>query len=528
MTTFMQAATSHDAQTVNGAVSHSTSGSSILDYFYKVGSYRGRSQEAVNADMGSIFGEDERLALKVVLYNRLITRRPHGQDIVARGQGNRDEFIKSLNWLRVNRAHLYDRIVPLLPVFGCWKDMWYDSPVTNAYHYVDPSVVATAIRYLSSHSKEHDNLYHLQMIAKYLPRPKSASNRKNERHARQQNWISQLRFILGWSGNQYRKFKSNPNFTAHNWQRQMSANQWDKIDFNTIPGKALTNLVSGKALSKHNIEAQYLKWIQSKPVANFTGYVYELYKKADTRKRNAVQTHTYNAQFNKLLEVACKDVNPDLLNAGVLCALDTSGSMQLAAADNATAFDICVSLGIFFSSLINGHFANHVLMFDDKSRFLKLQGTFCDKVDKINNANVAWGSTNFQSCIDEIVRVRKENPNVPIEEYPKVLLVVSDMQFNPVLSSKTNEEEAQNKLAQVGLPPMTFIWWQVNASYGKDVPSKMDTPGTVLISGFDGSIVTTILGGKEKKTSDGQTQLSTPYEQMLSVLSQPIFELLNR
>ena len=39
------------------------------------------------------------------------------------------------------------------------------------------------------------------------------------------------------------------------------------------------------------------------------------------------------------------------------------------------------------------------------------------------------GSTNFQSVVDEIVRIRKSNPNIPLEDYPSTLLVVSDMQF---------------------------------------------------------------------------------------------------
>src|SRR6185436_11250156 len=115
----------------------------------------------------------------------------------------------------------------------------------------------------------------------------------------------------------------------------------------------------------------------------------------------------------------------------------------------------------------------------------------------------AMGSTNFQSVIDELIRVRTQNPNIPLEEFPKVILGVSDMQFNPTdhdiygrRGRTTNHEAALKKLNAVGLNP-SFIFWQVNGSYAGDVPVKMDEPGVHLISGFDPAIVTAILGGEQ-------------------------------
>jgi hypothetical protein len=81
---------SHDSLTHNGAVTHSTSGSALLDYFAKSGTYRGRDEVVVASDMASIFGEDEQLALKSVLYNRMVTRKVqgfHATDVIQKGQG---------------------------------------------------------------------------------------------------------------------------------------------------------------------------------------------------------------------------------------------------------------------------------------------------------------------------------------------------------------------------------------------------------------------------------------------------------
>lgn len=532
MNAFTKALQSHDARTKNDALSHSTSDSALLDYFAKVGSYRGRPESEVNASMASIFADDMSLALKMVFYNRLITRKPKSYNVVARGQGNKDEFIKSVKWLEHNYPKLLYKNLWLIPVVGCWKDLWYDS-ATGFYHYIEFEEVARLVKAGLA------NDYYRPLIAKYLPQIKSRSKQTNERLKRQSRFARRLAAYLGWSERDYRKFKASPENTAHKFQRDMCSNRWDALNFDHIPGKALFNLLrTGKdkqtSLARHSIEGKYVDWIKSKPVANFSGYVYELY--AAAKKRSGIaQKYTYDAQFRKLLEVARQDINPTLLEKGVLCALDTSGSMECEVAGKVQAVDICVSLGIFFSSFLKGEFADTVVMFDSQSRTLKLKGEFCDKVDQIKGQAVAWGSTNFQSVIDEIVRVRTQRPDIPLEDYPKVLLVVSDMQHNPaergmVGNEQTNYEAAMNKLAAVGLPKMSIIWWQVSGRYASDVPNKMDDEGVVLISGFDPSIVTSILGGEKKvvdeRTGEIKTVQLTPYEQMVKALDQEVLNQL--
>jgi hypothetical protein len=83
------------------------------------------------------------------------------------------------------------------------------------------------------------------------------------------------------------------------------------------------------------------------------------------------------------------------------------------------------------------------------------------------------------------------------------------------------------KLRAVGLPDMTIIWWQVNGQFTGDVPSTMFDNGTVLISGFDGAIVTTLLGGMEEVVDKvtGEKRKRTPEEMMELALDQ---EILNK
>ena len=54
--------------------------------------------------------------------------------------------------------------------------------------------------------------------------------------------------------------------------------EYDKINWNLIPGRALNLIANSKFLTNHNLEEEYVKWLMEQPTAKFTGYVYELAK----------------------------------------------------------------------------------------------------------------------------------------------------------------------------------------------------------------------------------------------------------
>lgn len=525
---FLQASRSFDAVTENLAVSHSTTDSDLLDYFFKVGSYRGRDESAVHGDMAKIWNEDKLTALKILFYLRMITRKTTGgffeSEKVQRGLGAKDEFIKGLKYFEMIAPETLYKNLWLVPVVGSWKDLWYDSPVTNYSFYVNTDEVYQLVR------RGMQNDYDRQLIAKYLPRIRSKKNVKSERHERMNEFARGFCKFMKWSEKDYRHFKSNPKNTAHLWQRQMCGNLWDSINFGKISGKALFNLTFQKGkdnkttFERHNLTDKYINWIKKQPVAKFTGYIYELFSKISDNP-SLVERITADKQFDGLIATAKKDTTEGL-QGNIWCALDTSSSMTDIVTQDISAYAICVSLGIFFSTLNEGAFKDHVVMFDDHSTIMKLSGTFTDKVNQIKSTNTARGSTNFQSVIDEIVRVRKSNPSIPVEEYPKTLLVVSDMQFNPTNGNlETNYQSAMRKLKKVGLPDIKIIWWSVIGKptvRAKDFVNKASDTGVAMLSGFDGSVVSLILGGEQEVVDEktGKKRQLTPYENMMKALNQ--------
>lgn len=518
MNQFLKAVNSYDAYTENGAVSHSTTGDNLLDYFSKCGSHRDRDLSDVYADVSKILAESPKIALQILFYLRTITRKHHDiTDTVQRGQGNRDEFRKAMSWIAKHRPELFNKNMWLIPQVGCWKDLFHK----DLEPFINKDELIALIR------KGLADEYHATLLAKYLPKIRSKRNTHNDEHVRKNELARAICRELGWSERDYRHFKRSGK--SHQFQRDMCNGNWAGLDFSRIPGKALLSLATTKGrdglttLERHKIEDSYAEWLESQPVAKFNGYPYELLKKFcngySVQNLSRVSKLTIDRQFDNLIKTAKKDAEG--ITGNVWCAIDTSASMSALVTPGLSAYQICVALGVYFSSLNEGAFKDNVIMFDKRSRKLQLRGSFVDKVTQIVTTNTAWGNTNFQSVIDEIVRVRKNNPNIPIEDYPETLLVVSDMQFDPSCDNKTNYESAMDKLQAVGLPKIKVIWWYVT-SRGKDFPAKLDDEGCTLIGGFDGAIVSSILGGEVTTIDEdtGEERALNPYENMLKALNQ--------
>ena len=265
------------AYTWNGAVSNATTGTekfvAILDYFAKAGTYTCRPQELVDKDMGQIFSDDAATALQIVFGLRLITRQPlsvEGIEEVQTGYGRKDEFYKSIVWLHHNHPDMLYRNLHLIPVFGCWKDLLQE-PLIQVL--------------------ERENVYALikeslqnPLLLKYLPQIRSKSHIRSDRDAQRVAWAKGLCRYLQISEKEYRQLKkSGP---AHHWQRQMSSQQWDKINFSGIPGKAmfLHNSQHGRdkktVFERHDQVARLTEWVLQQQTVKFTGYPYELTRAA--------------------------------------------------------------------------------------------------------------------------------------------------------------------------------------------------------------------------------------------------------
>lgn len=526
---FINALNTAQAYTENGAISNYTTGSKFADQFGKAGNYRDRDLKEVFADQEALWNENPEMALRFIFYLCMITRKvkvneEYVTDKVQKGQGARDESFKRLLWLAKYHQDVFNNNIWLLPVIGSWKDVW-------TLMFLDVELEVYAINrevmfVLLAEGMKIDA--HVNNIKKYMPRIKSSSKWLTDWTRITTALAKEFADYMHWKYiKQYNKFKSSG--TAHEFQKLMCSQKYDHIRWNLIPGKALLNIVNSKFLKRHDLTENYLTWLDTKGTVPFNGYVFELLNA--WRKTNGKQAKiiTLNKQFDRLIETAEADGK---VQGNTWVALDTSGSMMAQTSAGVSAYDMCISLGIYFASLNKGAFHKNVVMFDDTSRILQLKGDFCDMANSIVCASTAWGSTNFQSIIRLMCRVRKEHPEIPIEDFPTTILVVSDMQFNPVGGNiETNYQAAKSMLSNYFpkeyVDSIKFVWWDCISRCKNDFPATIDDSGCYFLSGFDGAIISLLLG-VDYETNEGEKKAMPSQEELMKMaLSQEILQQLS-
>lgn len=531
--------------TANGAEAFNDTQSDLVNYFANCNNLK-RKYEEVELDLNKCWEENPALTLKLIGYIRAITRTSSNHKLPIKGLGLKNEGRLALKWLYINHIDIFHKNLNNFIEFGCWQDLWHKDLIG----WVDNKdyIVANYIAF---------SLIANNLCRKYLPRHKSLSNLLKNTKSRETIIFKQKRnkgltlvvdclskIYNGEIFNMKSLMKLKVNGTAHKWQQLISNSNFNDIDFNSVPGKVLTWMTKetnkGSFLSRHNLEDKYIAWLETKESLNNTSYIYELVKQAielysdyNPKSLSKIQKYTIEKQIQSILNKA------ELSNLNVMPVLDTSGSMACGVCEgsNVSALDVCLSLGIYFSMLQKGSFKDNVIAFDTTSRFIRLSGSYLDRLQAILKHNDFMGSTNFQSVIDLIVRTRTNNPSIPIQDYPDVYLVISDMAFNETSNSyynlntpnNTNHSVAVGRLTNVDLPQPLFIWYNVS-SYGNDnFQNHKDDNGIMMLSGFDPSTVDRLMSKDfqlkfEEKYKKSIKEI-TAYETMIETLNQDYLNL---
>lgn len=515
--------------TENGALSYTSMGSELLDQFGHSGTYMGRQIETVFNDQELLFEQNELMALRFPFYLRMITRKVRVNkefvtDKVQKGQGLRDESFKRLLYVAKFRPSDFYRNIWVLPMIGSWKDiftlMFYDQ-IMNV-NVIDMKIMYT----LLAQGIKCDE--HRELIKKYMPRIESVKKCKTDWTKFGNEVAMDFAQFVGWTEKEYNEFKSSG--VAHDFQKKICGGMYDKLNWNAIPGKALSLITSSKFLSKHNLVNSYTEWITNQPIAKFNGYVHDLGVEVMNNGRTMpyYKEVTIDKQFNSLINTIKEE---GTFKENVLCALDTSGSMHWDTLNNKKGLmpiTVALSLGLYFSELNQGYFHRKAMLFDNTSRFITMHGEMFSQRMRELLSTCAMGGTNFQSIIDELCNFRRKNGKVPLEDYPTTILVVSDMQFNPTEKNvETNYQAMKRKLYEVFptefVDKMKFVWWFCTSRSGvQDYPTTMEDGGSYVFSGFDGAILSLLLGKEvEEKVEKKQPSME---EIVFDALNQEILQ----
>lgn len=452
MSTFVNAVVNQEARTTNGMKARKGTASKCVDLFYKIGASRGKD---ITKDFAAAYAEDSETALRIAAW----ARDARG------GAGERELFRQILKYLEKTSVQDAMRLMSKAPELGRWDDvMVFDSPFLKQMSF---EMVKNALA-------EGNGL-----AAKWTPR--------------KGKFAAELRSYLDWSPKFYRKRLVELTNVV---EQKMCAKEWDQINFSHVPSVAA---------------ARYKKAFYRNATEAYSAYVAELVKDPKDRtmdvKVNAgavypydvikgVNNYYWNANFNAtergLIVKQWEALENFIGDANVLPLVDVSGSMCCPAGTNAsvTCMDVAVSLGLYCADKNKGKFKDTFLTFSGTPELLHLKGDVLAKAAQMVKSNWAM-NTDLVAAMNKILSVAKEG-NVPQEEMPDMLLIMSDMQFDHCASFDDSAMEMiRRKFETAGYEVPKIVFWNINSH--SNVPVKYDESGVALVSGFSPSIMKAVL-----------------------------------
>ena len=495
--TGLQTATNF-THTENGALTHKSTMSHLLDMFAMGAAYRNRSDSDVILLFREAYAEDPVYALKCLFYIR----------DVRGGQGERRFFRVCMKDLATQDTDAVLRNLKNIPEFGRWDDV---------FTLIGTPVQKEALAFVREQLTLDVQCKTPSLLAKWMPSENTSSEATRKTAAI-------VRKSLGMTHKQYRKTLSILRKRINVLERLMSEGRWDEIEFDKIPSKA--GLKYKNAFARHDIErmkrdpqvqsyADFAKDTTTKVNAG-TLYPYEVVAKARNVARMAMD-NTDRLMVNKYWENLTDYFKGKTFNG--LAVVDTSGSMTWSGGD-ACPLNVAISLGLYCAERANGPFAGHYVSFASHPQLIKTEGVdFVDKVYRIYRTNLC-DNTNIEATFDLLLNTALAN-GCSQEDLPQNLIVISDMEFDVArgyygrqTNSKTLMENIRNKWAAHGYRMPHLIYWNVDARQN-NVPEDLGCGLVSYVSGMSPSIFETILSGK------------TGYELMKEKLDSPRYSVIH-
>jgi len=454
-------------RTANGAVTHESSGDALVDMFALAGAFRSKAlsdDSSVIELFKEALEQDKIIALKILFWAR---------DIRG-GAGERRFFQICWNWFSNNFREDAIQLLPLLPFYGRWKDVWESTSDS-----MDEQVIALVSEALD----KEDGL-----CAKWLPRKGAMAK-----------FFSNA---LGLSSRDYRKKIVSLSKTV---EQQMCAGNFSEIDYSHVPSVAFT---------------KYYKAFYKRDTERFEAFVKSAEKGVSKINAGAIYPHDIVAKVknssgnNAALDAQWKNL-PDFIEEGksIMPIVDVSGSMSMHISGKTTAMDISIALGIYCAERNKSIFKGSMITFHSKPSIVTINPD--DSVSRNVQLvrRMPWGmSTNLQAAMELILSSALEH-GLDDSDIPDYLLVLSDMEFNHC-GSGTNLASIRAKFKQSGYAMPKIVFWNLNGRKNNQ-PATAKSKDVALVSGFSPSIMKSVLSAKTV----------TPFDVMLNTISSERYDL---
>ena len=489
-------------QTENGAFGHSLSQSALVDFNFKISSYRNMSEEIIINDFMKAYNENKILAMRLLFFIR----------DCRGGLGERRLFRVIIKEIANDSPHMTENLFNLIAEFGRWDDVFvlFGTPVER---FAIEQIAKQLSKDLKAVSINSDSI---SLLAKWMPSI-NGSNKERKLLA------VKLARAFGMTDKTYRKIISKLRAHLDVVERKMSAKKWSEIKYSAVPSRA--NLIYNGAFLRNDEERrrQFLGKVEAgeekiHSATNFPHDIVNSYEK-------------YRAKDTTLEELWKALPNYGALE-NTLVVADGSGSMESRIGESKiTALSVANALAIYFAEHCVGGFKNNYITFSETPQLVNLgSGTLYSKI-KIAKSHDEVANTNIEAVFDLILKTalsRRMNQ----EELPGTILIVSDMEFDACATSNTGKKrsywdtapsikktlfsEIASRYESVGYKMPKLAFWNV-MSRTNTIPVIENEAGVSLVSGFSPAAIKMVLSGK-----------ADPYEALVEVLMNPRYDVVEK
>ena len=454
------------ALTENGAATYLTTESDCLDLFAAVGALRREKDGEIIDRFRRAYAEDPDLAMKILFFAR----------DVRGGLGERRVFRTALRSLAGYAPWSVAKNVERVAEYGRWDDLL--TLIGTPSETVALRVIA---RQLRADVEAMEKGEQVSLLAKWLP----SVNASNAETCRLGKYMARS---LKMTEAYYRRTLSR--LRAHIRILENSLRERDySFDYEKQPSKALLKYRAAFLRNDGERYQAFLDSVKSGGAKLHTGTLlpYEVIRPLFGMKTiTPEETEAVDATWNALEDFT------DGENA--LVVVDGSGSMYGGAEPLPAA--VAQSLGIYFAERNEGEFRNHFITFSTNPRLVEIKGgNILEKLRYCVSYNEC-ADTNIQKVFELILDTAVKH-NLPQEELPATLYIISDMEFNYCTrdASLTNFEYAKSLYARHGYTLPKVVFWNV-ASRNRQQPVTMNEQGVALVSGCSPRIFSMLKSGE--------------------------------
>lgn len=483
--------------TENGALGLAKTKSRLVDFFFKVGSMRNMSPADIATQFAEAYAENSARALELLF----MVRDCRG------GMGEKRTFNVCFDWLVRNFPGDANDLVRLIPEYGSWKTFFELTDALQQNSNVWDSAKAFVVEQLTKDTLNAKAGKSVSLLGKWMPSENTSSKATR-------SLATLWRNALHLDSKTYRQSLSVLRKAIKIVEADMSAGNWDQIDYNAVPSKA--GMLYRNAFMKHDEERRKI-WLadlaSGKEGVKINTAALTVADMVHVYSERASASGWSHSGWNQVeedptIEAAWRDLVAKNMMAedevALLPVVDGSGSMYapISNSSKVQAIDVSMALGLFLANINTPAWRGMIMEYGSNPAFFAVPtGASLLEQLKIAVKHDDCGSTNVEAVYDLILNTAVKN-HFKQEDIPNVVCF-SDMEFDMAMGSWYNRSITTATLFQSIIAKWTAagyklpkqIFWNINSRTGT-IPLTENEFGVALLSGYSQSIIGMILSRK--------------------------------